>query len=66
MMRVKMRSTMAGPKGVFLADQVADLPDAQAEDLVKRGFASLVEPAAPAPRRETAVMRGPSEQRGKK
>lgn len=65
-MKVRMRSTMAGPKGVYQADQIVDLPEAQAEDLIKRGYASRVAPAPAAAKRETAAARGPSESRGKK
>lgn len=49
-MKVKMRTTMAGPAGVFHAGQVVDLPKAEAYALCEGRFAEQVgeEPEAAA------------------
>ncbi len=51
-MRVKMRTTMAGPQGVAEAGKPADLPKETALDLIEHGFATPIDrmpsnPAAP-------------------
>lgn len=38
-MKVKMRTTSAGPRGVLDAGKVYDLPAKQAEELVEGGYA---------------------------
>ncbi len=41
-MKVKLLTTMAGPEGVILAGQIADLDDARARELIARGYAEAV------------------------
>jgi len=62
-MRVRMRTTMAGPERTVIAGKVADLPDAEARDLIKGGYAEAVgKAAAPErPKPETAAAPGPEE-----
>ncbi len=43
MPRVKLNTTMAGPKGTHKAGSVVTLPLKQAKELVKGGFAEYVE-----------------------
>ena len=40
-MRIRMKTTMAGPMGAVSAGQVVDLPKDQASLLVKGGYAEL-------------------------
>ena len=63
-MKVKMRTTMAGPKGVFQAGEIVDLPRAEAYALCEGRFAEQVagddaapESAAIAPPENTARPR---------
>lgn len=56
-MRIKLRTTMAGPEGVHLAGKEVDLPDDQAEDLLLHGFADFVRTEAT----ETANLPQPEE-----
>jgi hypothetical protein len=68
-MKVKLRTTMAGPEGVHLAGKEVDLPDDQAEDLLLRGFADFVrteetETAVSSPPEETAVKAESKRRRG--
>lgn len=37
-MKIRMRTTSAGPKGVILAGQIVDMPDDIAEELVRGGY----------------------------
>lgn len=43
-MKIRMRTTAAGPDGVLTAGQVYSLEGAQAEALVEGGYAEAVEP----------------------
>ena len=51
-MRVKMRTTMAGPHGVILAGKQGEVPDEQGKALVAAGYAERVE--APPPEEKKA------------
>lgn len=55
-MKVKMRTTMAGPKGVFHVGEIIDLPKAEAYALCEGRFAEQVD-AGDAP--ETAAVAPP-------
>lgn len=57
-MKVLMRTTMANPSGVFMAGQVADLPDEQAKKLLDLNYA---EPIVEEPVIETANIGGAEE-----
>lgn len=48
-MRVKIRTNMAGPAGAHLAGSIVNLDQAQAYDLIERGFALQVEDAMGGP-----------------
>jgi hypothetical protein len=68
-MKVKLRTTMAGPEGVHLAGKEVDLPDDQAEDLLLHGFADFVrtdeaETAVEPPPEESAVKAESKRRRG--
>ncbi len=54
-MRVRMRTTYAGPLGTFGAGAIADLPRADADGLIERGYA--VQDDGDAAAAETADMR---------
>lgn len=60
-MRVKLKTTMAGPQGTFAAGAVVDLEDAQARDLITGGYAVPVQTGkvetATVEKREKAVNR---------
>lgn len=43
-MKIRMRTTMAGPGGTYMAGQIADLPDKQAQELLDLNYAEPVEP----------------------
>jgi hypothetical protein len=65
-MKVKLRTTMAGPEGVHLAGKEVELPDDQAEDLLLRGFADFVrtdEEAAISPLPEETAVKAESKRR---
>lgn len=51
-MRVKLRTLMANPNGVFLPNAIVDLPNGEAEELVKGGYAEAVEPPPKKPRKK--------------
>lgn len=51
-MRVKLRTLMANPNGVFLPSAIVDLPSGEAEELVKGGYAEAVEPPPKKPRKK--------------
>ncbi len=53
-MRIRLRTTLAGPSGTFRPGQVVDLPNGAA--LVAAGYADAMEPAAAAPRIESATV----------
>ncbi|HUX02262.1 MAG TPA: hypothetical protein VMY35_14955 [Phycisphaerae bacterium] len=60
-MKVRMKSTAAGPGGVFVSGQVYDLPPALARQFLDAEGADLdAESIAPAPAPEAATA-GPSE-----
>lgn len=42
-MKVKMLTTQAGPKGVFLRGAIRDLSVDEAKELVERGYAEALE-----------------------
>lgn len=42
-MKIKMRTTMAGPKGVVVAGEVIDLPKGEAYALVEGRYADQIE-----------------------
>lgn len=42
-MRIKMRSTMAGPDGVLLAGHIGEVEDAKGAALIAAGYAEAVE-----------------------
>ena len=48
-MLIRMRTTAAGPTGVVLAGQLADVPADQAKALIDAGYAQAAEPAKPEP-----------------
>lgn len=50
-MKVKMRTTAAGPEGVQLAGQIYDLPDAAAKAYVNAGSAEAIDKPKPARQR---------------
>lgn len=50
-MRLKMRTTAAGPDGVHLAGQVYDLPEPMAKAYVKVGSAEAIDKPKPARQR---------------
>lgn len=52
-MKIKMRTTLAGPSGVLSAGQVADVSDEEGKALVDRGFAEAMD-KAPEQKIETA------------
>lgn len=58
-MKIRMRTTMAGPKGVFVAGEIVDLPKAEAYALCEGRYADQLEPeaAAIAPPENTARPR---------
>lgn len=41
-MKIRMRTLLSGPSGSIQAGQVADLDDAQAQDLIAGGYAEAV------------------------
>lgn len=59
MMRIRLKTTMAGPAGVYQPDEVADFDDALALALLEGGYAERVESAMVAAP-ETAVLPPPS------
>lgn len=71
-MKIRMKTTMAGPGGVAQAGEMVDVPDVTARLLVLAGYAVLVEPEpssmpveeATAPPAETAEA--PAQRRRKK
>lgn len=48
-MRVKMRTSYAGPAGSCAAGGIVDVPEAEAAGLVAGGYAEVVPVPAPAP-----------------
>lgn len=56
-MLVTLLTTLAGPAGVVMAGQTADLPEAQAYDLIEAGVAT--QPGGYVPAREEAVEEVP-------
>lgn len=42
-MRIKMKSIMAGPRGVFDAGSIVDLPKSEATALISGGYATVVD-----------------------
>jgi len=50
-MRIKMKTTMAGPEGVASADAVTDVDPRRADALIEGGYAEPVEPWVPKRRR---------------
>lgn len=60
-MKIKMRTTMAGPAGVVIAGQVVDLPKAEAYALVEGRYADQIdvepETATAEPPENTAMPR---------
>lgn len=48
-MRIKLRTRYAGPRGCFEPEQVIDLPNNEAADLINGGYATEVK--APQPTR---------------
>jgi len=52
-MRIRMRTTMAGPDGVVLVGKEVELPKKKAEGLIEAGYAEQVV-EAPAPKKEEA------------
>jgi hypothetical protein len=70
-MLIKMRTTMAGPDGVVLAGQTADVPEKKAVALVGAGFAEYAGPVdglpkAAEPVREVAAVTPKREKATKK
>jgi len=55
-MRVRFRSTAAGPEGIYLAGTVHDLDDERAFALLAAGAVESVEPPRKAPVVERAVI----------
>ena len=64
-MKIRLKSMMAGPQGSFAPGTLVELPEAQAQDLVARGYAEAVTdlPANPAdyPGPETAAIAAPEQ-----
>lgn len=58
MMRIRLKTTMAGPSGVYQPNEVADFDDALALALLEGGYAERVESAMVAAP-ETAVLPQP-------
>lgn len=46
-MKIRMKSISAGPDGVFGIGALRELPDAEAAELVKGGYAEAAEPSVP-------------------
>ena len=44
-MKIKMKTTMAGPDGIATVGSVVELSDDQAKDLIAGGYAVSMEPA---------------------
>lgn len=42
-MRIKLLTLMAGPTGTYNAGQIIDMPEAQAKELIDRGYAVVCE-----------------------
>lgn len=65
-MKIKYKTRAAGPDGIRIPGDIADLPEAQAKRLVAGGYAQTVDPpkgteAEPEPKQET-----PKRKAGKK
>jgi hypothetical protein len=62
-MLIKMRAIMAGPAGVALVGHIIDRPEAEAKNLIDKGYAEAVEiesieSAVVNPKKEKAVIKG--------
>lgn len=58
-MRVRLKTLMAGPRGVASPREIVDLPDADAYALCEGGYAEQVDDPAPRPKPasvETAAL----------
>lgn len=69
-MKVRMRTTSAGPTGTLRAGQIYNLPDAEAKQLLEGGYADPVkgseaETADARPGPETAARRPVAASRGR-
>lgn len=51
-MRIKLRTLMANPNGVFFPGTIIELPVGEAEELVKGGYAEAVDPPPKKPRKK--------------
>lgn len=51
-MKVKLRTLMANPNGVFLPNAIIELPIGEAEELIKGGYAEAVNPPPKKPKKK--------------
>lgn len=58
-MRVRMLSTMAGPRGVFTSGQTVDLSGPEAEMLIRGGYAVAADAGQALPKKARRRRRAP-------